>query len=313
MKRCLIVLLAVAVPAFAFDWPVDTQRVSATFGSNRGDHFHTGIDLAKGGEAITPIAPGELLFYYEEGRDYSSVPVGLGSFMVLQHEGGILSLYCHLHTGSLPRERRRFAADQVLGVSGSSGSAQGAHLYLSIIDSEMKTIINPLLLLPSIADNQAPKIRRLYLNDGQRLLELTDETAAVSLVGEVEVLAEVFDLREDVSFVSKFAPFQISLYQDGKEIQGITFDSLVRKSPADVSGPAAQQDGITPDRYAAQIVTAAGKKSFTAVYDSSADWLFRLGWLKLVPGDTSLLLVVRDFAGNESSKELQLRVGTGNP
>lgn len=312
MKRWLILLVAIAVPAFAFDWPVDSQRVSATFGSNRGDHFHAGIDMAGGGEEVTPIAPGELLFRYEEGRDYTSLPVGLGSFMVLQHEGGIISLYCHLEAGSLSRERRRFAGGQVLGTSGSSGSALGAHLYLSIIDSEMRTIINPFLLLPGIADSQAPQIRRLYVSDGQQLLELTDVEEAIALVGEVEFLAEIFDLREDVSFVSKFAPYQVSLYQDGKEIIGITFDSLAWESTAADSSPQAKEKSM-PAGGKAEIVTGTGRKSFAAVYDASADWLFRLGWLQLVPGETSLLLVARDYAGNESSKELQLRIAPGNP
>lgn len=310
MKRCLFLLLAVTIPVLAFDWPVDTPRVSATFGSNRGDHFHTGIDLAKGGEAVTPIAPGELLFRYDEGQDYSSLPVGLGSFMVLQHEGGILSLYCHLESGSLARDQHRFAGDQVLGISGSTGSVQGAQLYLSIIDSEMKTIINPFLLLPGLADNQAPQIRRLFLSDGRQLLELTEETGEIFLVGEAEVLAEVFDLREDVSFVSRFAPYQVSLYQDGKEVTAVTFDSLAWEAPP--AGPAAPEQASRHGRTA-EMVIGEGKRSFDAVYDSSADWLFRLGWLQLVPGETSLLLVARDFAGNESSKELQLRVAAGAP
>jgi hypothetical protein len=309
MKRCLILFLVVTLPVFGFDWPLDTLKVSATFGSNRGDHFHAGVDLAKGGEAVTPIAPGELLYSYDEGRDYSTLPVGLGSFMVLQHEGGILSLYCHLEAGSLERESLRFEGDQVLGVSGSSGSAQGALLHLSIIDSEMKTVLNPFLLLPAVTDNQAPRIRGLYIGDGSRLLELTEETGEIPLVGEVEVLAEVFDLREDVSFVSKFAPYQILLYQDGKEVTSLTFDSLTRETPD--AAPSADQ-GRPPDG-GGSMVTVSGKKSFTAVYDSSAEWLFRLGWVQLVPGETSLLLVARDFAGNESVKELQLRVAAGAP
>jgi len=57
--------------------------------------------LSGGEQMAFPIADGEVVFYQEEGRGAHCLPRGNGSFIVLQHEGGILSVYSHLKKGSV--------------------------------------------------------------------------------------------------------------------------------------------------------------------------------------------------------------------
>ena len=258
----------------ALEWPVEKIILTATFGESRQDHFHTGIDLAGGEQTILPISPGEMIFSYEKGSDYSSCPVGLGNFVVLQHQEGIRSIYCHLKDNTLNRSLAEFSLKDPLGTIGDSGHSQGKHLHLSLIDSEMKTIINPFLVLPPLTDRQAPVIRRLFFKKKGELVELRDGDELKT--GELHILAEIYDLREDVSFIWKLAPYKILLYVNGQEVNQVSFNFLQAKE--------------------GRLVLSDTGESFKELYVS--DWIYSLGSLDLIPGETHLQVFTRDFAGN---------------
>lgn len=290
----LILIYAGRIPLFAIDWPLETIIVTATFGEHRGDHFHSGIDLGGGEQSVYPISPGELVFSYREDLDFSSLPIGLGNFIVLQHQGGIRSLYSHLQESSLDSERKLYDRSESLGIVGSSGYSSGKHLHLSIIDSQMGTIINPLLLLPPRSDSQPPVIKEVMIRSGQDMLVLEEGMRLRS--GEVEVYGNLYDLREDVTFLWKLAPYEVFLSQDGREISSFIFDSIHTRSGQPQPPSAAQSE----------LVLLNSEKSFDDIYYS--DWLFRLGQVKLIPGETSLTVIASDFSGNESSRNYTLIV-----
>jgi hypothetical protein len=293
MRRTLVVFLFVCIGGcllLAFDWPVDQIVLTATFGEHRGDHFHGGIDLGGGEQPIYPISPGELVFSYRESEDYTSLPTGLGNFLVLQHQGGIQSLYAHLAEGSLDPNRRNYDRSRALGTVGSSGYSSGRHLHLTIIDTEMSTIINPLLLLPPVADGQAPAIKEVYLQSGQERISLEDGMTLSRSEGQL--FATVYDLREDVTFLWELAPYKVFLSQDGREITSFTFDSMY-------AAPTAAEGSQN-------LVLMNTGRDFSDVYESS--WLLRLGGINLVPGETTLTVFAADFTGNESFKEYTLTV-----
>jgi hypothetical protein len=291
MRKTLAVLILAFIGAsllLAFDWPLEQIVLTSTFGEHRGDHFHGGIDLGGGQQSIYPISPGEVVFSYREGLDYSSVPTGLGNFLVLQHQGGIQSLYAHLAEGSVDPSRRRYDRSGALGAVGSSGYSSGNHLHLTIIDTEMSTIINPLLLLPPLADGQAPRISEVHLHSGQDRIVLEDGMSLRRIEGRL--FATVYDIREDVSFLWKLAPYKVYLSQDGREITSFTFDSLY-------SEPAAS---------AGNLVLTNTDRDFSDVYDAS--WSISLGTVNLVPGETTLTVSAADFTGNESSRDFSLTI-----
>jgi len=268
----------------ALDWPVAEPTLTATFGEYRGDHFHAGLDLGGREQAVTPIAVGEKVFAYEEGEDFSSLPRGFGNFLVLQHEGGIRSLYAHLKEGSMEGEKTSYARGDRIGLMGATGYSQGRHLHLSIIDAETNTLVNPLVLLTPLRDSQSPAVRRMYLKKGDTLTEVRSGQSVSA--GQVEVVSELFDLREDIAFVWKLAPYKIALYQDGREISTLVLDSLKQKN--------------------AQLVLGESERPFQKVYEG--EWLYRLATVQLAGGKTSLVVFVQDFAGNEASREVTLRV-----
>jgi hypothetical protein len=292
MRPMLLALpfaLVLAHPASGFDWPLDKVVLTATFGESRGGHFHAGVDLGGGEQEVRPIAAGEVVFSYEEGEDRSSVPVGLGSFLVLEHQGRVRSLYGHLEAGSMPRAEKSFDGSKPLGRVGATGYSLGKHLHLVIIDSEMRSLINPLAVLPPVPDRQTPVIKELFLRSGREPVAVKGGMSFRQ--GTTEVLANLYDLREDVSYAWRMAPYRISLYQDGREVAGLRLDGLHEKL---------KRDG-TPE-----LALLESDRGFSELFES--EWLFRLGEVKLVPGQTTLSLFAADYAGNESSRDFPLTV-----
>jgi murein DD-endopeptidase MepM/ murein hydrolase activator NlpD len=105
-------------------------RVSSEFGlrtnpfTNKTE-FHAGVDLlgAKGTKVIAP-ASGEVI---AKGHD-----PWLGHHVVLQHPGGIKTVYGHLDTVSVG-ERDRVKRGDVLGAMGNSGLSTSPHLHYVVI------------------------------------------------------------------------------------------------------------------------------------------------------------------------------------
>ncbi len=107
----MLLFAVISVPlGRGFDWPVEEKVLMATFGERRYGHFFSGIDLGGGVQVVFPIADGEFIFSHEEGENFHSLKRGNGSLIVLQHEGGIRSVYSHLQKGSAPRATRIFHA-----------------------------------------------------------------------------------------------------------------------------------------------------------------------------------------------------------
>ncbi len=277
-------LLAAILPSYALDWPVEKRIVTGTFGEDRGDHFHDGLDIGGGPQEVHAVLPGELLFRYDEGCSFTSVPRGTGSFVVLHHGQDILTLYGHLAQGSLGAARTIYTPKDLIGIIGETGHAVGKHLHFSVYDLEESSSINPLTLLPTTPDTQPPVIRRVVLAVGNARQDL--EPGASIAAGKVDVLAEIYDLREDVRFHAALAPYSVGLALDGKGISRILFDTLQVKEGRKVLGAA----GI----------------SRADIYDPTG--LVRCGRVELRAGASRLRLVARDFAGNETVKEVSFTV-----
>jgi hypothetical protein len=278
------VLALVVQPVFGLDWPVAARIVTGTFGENRGDHFHGGLDIGGGSQDVHPVLPGELVFRYDEAGDYSSLPRGVGSFVVLHHDQDILSLYAHLKGGSLGPLHTAYLPGERLGVIGETGHANGPHLHFSVFDVEAGSSINPLAFLPPLADRQPPVIRHVFLAAGEQRLAL--DNGVVVKPGRVDILADTYDLREDVSFRWPLAPFAVSVSVDGAEVSRVSFDSLqVVEGKALLDGGPLSRDGT---------------------YDAGG--LLRCGSVDLRPGESQLRISARDFAGNETVKTILFSV-----
>jgi len=88
-----------------------------------GGHFHSGIDLAApAGTAVR--SPGDGVARVGSGGS-------CGIHVLVQHGGGIETLYCHL-SEALVADGQAVAAGQRLGSVGSSGFSTGPHLHFEV-------------------------------------------------------------------------------------------------------------------------------------------------------------------------------------
>lgn len=167
MIRALALTLALATPAGAFDlrWPVDcvagqTCRIqnyvdrdpgpgAADFGCGHLTYDgHGGTDIAlpslaamRGGVAVMAAAAGKVRGVRDGMPDISVRDPGApslqgrdcGNGVVVDHDGGWQTQYCHMRQGSIAvAEGDTVAAGDVLGQVGLSGSTEFPHLQLSV-------------------------------------------------------------------------------------------------------------------------------------------------------------------------------------
>jgi len=284
-------LLLVPAILAAFEWPVENKVLTATFGESRWDHFHTGIDLGGGAQEVRPVESGEVVYYQDDFRGARTPPSGLGSFVVLEHERGIRSLYAHLEAGTVSRLPDRVDVTSAIGTIGDSGASLGKHLHLEIIDSEIGSYVNPLLVLPSLADTIAPSVRGIrYLPanaDDSTAPEVLLPGARISS-GLHRLLVELFDRSEYVAYFCPMAPYRITGFMNGSEIFDFTMDSL------------AERQG--------ELVIGRGDASvgFERLYYD--DWIIDAGPVPFRVGEIQIEIVVRDLAGNETSLRVPVTV-----
>src|SRR5208337_3207148 len=279
------IALMLQVPLLgALDWPVKDRILTGTFGEDRSDHFHLGIDLDGGEQEVRPVLGGELVFRYDEGESYSSLPRGLGSFVVLHHSQDILSFYCHLQKGSLGPIQTTYTPSDRIGIIGDTGHSDGKHLHFALYDEEAGSWINPLSILPPLPDTQQPIIKRVMLSVGEQVQPL--ESGAMVKAGHGEILVEAYDLREDVRFHWPLAPYSVRFSLDGKEVARILFDSILASDGKMVVGGT----GLTREN----------------VYREEG--LMRCGAVELHAGESRLHISVRDFAGNETVRDIPFTV-----
>jgi murein DD-endopeptidase MepM/ murein hydrolase activator NlpD len=122
-------------PGVGFVKPLAHSSVSQRFGCTRfafepvdracpGGHWHSGIDLAAArGTPVVATAPGSVTVIVSAA--------GYGLHVVIDHGGGLSSLYGHLDT-VLVASGDFVIAGQVIGTVGSSGNATGPHLHFEI-------------------------------------------------------------------------------------------------------------------------------------------------------------------------------------
>jgi hypothetical protein len=280
----LALLLSNAQALSAYEWPATGAVLVVGFGQQDGERYGTGVALVSPRTEVRPIAGGEVVFWYDPARRRGSLPRTLGAHLVVEHAERVRSVYSHLEPGSVSTTRA-VGPDTIVGRIGGSGLAKGSALGLTIVDMETASYLNPLVVMPPLPDRQAPVIARVLLRRGDVTVELGRAGSAVA--GPAELIVEAFDLREDVGYRWRIAPYTVSLAMNGRQTAAITFDTLHARGELLLEG--------------------ASRKPAPSVY--AGPWLYRLGEHQLQRGETRFVVFVRDYAGNESTRELVLSIG----
>jgi murein DD-endopeptidase MepM/ murein hydrolase activator NlpD len=108
-------------------------------------HFHTGIDLAMPlGTPVFAAADG-VVALAGSMSDASGALIGYGNYVILQHDGGLKTLYGHLLAAGV-KEGDAVKRGQLIGLVGSTGNSTGPHTHFEVrIDNSP---IDPMQFLP---------------------------------------------------------------------------------------------------------------------------------------------------------------------
>ena len=179
----IIILINKNVLSQEYNSPVDFKMLlSGTFGELRNNHFHAGIDIKTEGvegQKIRAIADG-----YISRIKVSSW--GYGKVIYITHpQTGHTSVYAHLQKFSpkidvlVKKEHYKkesfeinffpkknilpIKKGEIIGLSGNTGSSNGAHLHFEIRNTKTEHPINPLQFKFNINDNIPPILKKIKL------------------------------------------------------------------------------------------------------------------------------------------------------
>ena len=135
--------------------PLDGGRVSSFFGAARGRRAHGGIDfsvphntpvMATNDGTVVASSMG-----YKGDRKY-------GNVVVIEHEGGLRSLYAHLNKRHVS-VGDTVSAGELIGLSGATGRATGPHLHLEAYQDGNRIDPNR-FMLAKLEDSALPSAMR---------------------------------------------------------------------------------------------------------------------------------------------------------
>jgi len=116
--------------------PLDNYRVTSEFGENRGDHLHSGIDLAAPmGTPIKSVADGVVTRIQSDRGGY-------GNWVEVKHPDGTFTRYAHMSAFGDIKVGQEIGAGSVIGAVGSTGNSTGPHLHFEWRDANGKAM-NP--------------------------------------------------------------------------------------------------------------------------------------------------------------------------
>ena len=127
-----------------FQWPTATKIVTSRM-KYRWGRMHKGIDIGVSYQPIYAAASGIAYNAYNPG--------GYGTYVMLFHGNGYVTLYGHLSTSKVA-DGQTVSKGQVIAISGNSGGSTGPHLHFEIRKAESasdffsKSPLDPLQYLP---------------------------------------------------------------------------------------------------------------------------------------------------------------------
>lgn len=136
-------------PATGWQIPVRPYVVTAGFPNYASGEYHGGVDLAgPSGTPVYPINAGRVVASYDlpGSNPYNDTPYrSYGRVVEMAHGGGITSLYAHLEDRIARTIGKAFAANEAIGLRGSTGNSTGPHVHLEVESGGRK--IDPLAFL----------------------------------------------------------------------------------------------------------------------------------------------------------------------
>lgn len=140
---------------WVFRWPLRSIDITSPYGLRMHPvvhriMFHAGVDFrAQRGEPVLACGPGIVV--------KAGVMPLTGNTVILNHPGGLATLYAHLD-GILVFEGQAVSAGAPVGLIGSTGRSTGPHLHLSVyrIVDGARVVVDPADFVGTVVDPKHP-------------------------------------------------------------------------------------------------------------------------------------------------------------
>ncbi|WP_028974850.1 M23 family metallopeptidase [Spirochaeta cellobiosiphila] len=261
---------------YSFDWPLENPVIVSQFASPQNGQFSKGIYFSGTG-MVHAIENGKVIYTNSELPFSSSLPKPLGNMVIIEHSNGYRSIYGNFEKSPFLDENV-FSGD-VIGYVQSNDSG----LYLSLIDIELGKVIQPLLLLPSSADNIKPVLNYVLIEDQNKSSKLTRN--GILSDGYKIIKLSTWDLTPGTRV--HLLPYKITAYLNGSVLSDITFSGLVSK------------DGEV-------VLDQNNMPSVVDLFDENG--LIILGREYLSPGENELEIIVKDYFSNTLTQVFPFKV-----
>jgi murein DD-endopeptidase MepM/ murein hydrolase activator NlpD len=128
-----------------FTWPIEGATVLSYYGAPRRTHRHQGLDLrGRKGQDVLAARAGRVIYSGNTMRGY-------GKTVILDHGGGIQTLYAHNNV-LLVKVGRRVERGEPIARVGKTGNATTEHCHFEIRRNRVP--VDPLLYLPGVAEGR---------------------------------------------------------------------------------------------------------------------------------------------------------------
>ncbi|MFO7781624.1 MAG: M23 family metallopeptidase [Spirochaetia bacterium] len=278
--RLLLGVFCAVLVLGAWTWPVEEFTIDLGFGMPTDGGLSPGLELVAQTGPVGAAAEGELVFAFDAENRRRTIPHGLGSFLVLEHEGGFRSLYAHLDRES-GETSVEFAEAEELGVVGRTGLSGGNTLGFRVIDSERNAYVNPMILLPELEDGTAPRIEDVRLSRGSANVSVGRGASVPQ--GPARLSALVYDPGADGPYRGDTAPYAVTVFANGRESFSLAFETI--------SSSGGQ-------------IRVSGQYTRGDLFDDEGR--LRLGSVEIAPGDNLIEIIAEDHAGNERVASFQI-------
>lgn len=275
-----IVLAAAIMSSFAFEWPADSGRYRFGFGSPRGG-FSRGVEFGSSDGTVRAADDGELIFAASGSSLPGGYPLIGGSMVVVSHASDLSTIYAGLEPGSISSYLKNVRKGDIIGRAlPVAGLGQGAAFYA--YDAKERRYINPLILMPGVADDKPPVIRSAVLvSDGK---ETALAASKAVRQGTYLLLVDAFDPSPSGD---QSAPYDVRVMLDGSERERVLYD-------------AAWAEGGRSTLFSG---ARLAEHEFMA-----SDGRMRFGPYTLSRGRVVISVAVNDFAGNKREQTYSIIV-----
>lgn len=278
---CLMIVLLGLVfitKLTAFDWPQPPENIDVLFSQIRGDNFNKGIVFSKPGEVAAAEEGMVIMSLENDVSDMGWFESPLGNAIIVAHKNDMFSVYANLTNIKIDPNNRNIQAGEIIATSGESGwKKDDENLEFQIIDTKMKTIINPTIFMDS-----APPVKRYTIG----------RITAVNRNGEKIV----------VSNGTFLGAGSYTLYMD------ISPDTMILNSTVSLNGAIKETVKYDALKQSGFLLGVNGNEiyPFSIVYPN--DDSMRLSKILLSRGTNTIKISVTDVGGTQSSIRYRVTV-----